>query len=133
MKGISTIIVAILLLMISISLAGFGYVFFTTMFTSITTESEEVMGTTVERMLAQVKIESIASTSVSVRNIGKVNLTDFAVYVDETRDTNPSLPSAPLEPGDVATITINPPPNVASGSVVKVTTAQGAVAVQTAP
>ena len=129
MKGISTIIVAILLLMISISLAGFGYVFFTTMFTSITTESEEVMGTTVERMLAQVKIESIASTSVSVRNIGKVNLTDFAVYVDNSLDDSATLSN--LGPGEVKTITLSATPT--TGQVVKVTTAQGAIAVQTAP
>ena len=133
MKGISTIIVAILLLMISISLAGFGYVFFTTMFTSITTESEEVMGTTVERMLAQVKIESIetANKKIHVRNTGKVDLDGWAVYI-ENKPASITSPGT-LIAGGTGTITLAVATVLNSGDVVKVTTTQGATAVQTAP
>jgi hypothetical protein len=136
MKGISAIIVAILLLMISISLAGFGYVFFTTMFTSITTESEEVMGTTVERMLAQMKIESIetANNKIHIRNTGKVDLTDFEVYLNNALVSSTPPTGDEIKIGEVGTITnVNGATGIAQDDTVKVTCAQGTIAVQTAP
>jgi len=134
MRGISTIIVVILLLMISISMAGFGYMFFTTMFTSITGESEEVLGGTIERMLAQMKIESItrgSPTRVYIRNTGKVDLTNFTAYVEGNLVTFTPPSENKIVPGQVKDLNIIS--SVSEGDVIKITTAQGAMAVQTAP
>jgi len=132
MRGISTIIVAILLLMISVSLAGFGYMFFTTMFSTLTTEGEEVLSTTVERMLAQMKIESISGQSIYVRNTGKINLTNFNVYVENNLAAIYPTSDNYIDPGDIGNLTLTSPP-LSSGNVVKVTSSQGATAVQTVP
>lgn len=132
MRGISTIIVAILLLMISVSLAGFGYMFFTTMFSTLTTEGEEVLSTTVERMLAQMKIESISGQSIYVRNTGKINLTNFNVYVENNLAAIDPTSDNYIDPGDIGNLTLTSP-SLSSGNVVKVTSSQGATAVQTVP
>jgi len=136
MKGISSIIVMILLLLIGVSLTGLGYVTFTSLFSQITQSTQGSISTTVTTMLAQVKIESIktgaaGSDPVSIRNIGKVDLHTFALYINDARDSGANPNPATLTPGAVGTIT--PTVAIASGNVVKVTTAEGVIAIQTAP
>lgn len=139
MKGISTIIVMVLILMISVSLTSLGYVTFSSFFSKITTSSEQSISQTLTTMLAQMRIESITysnpTTSVYIRNIGKVDLTTFSAYAN-----NVIVPSANLQPpagnrispGGVGTLGITG--NLApSGRTVKVTTAQGTVAIQVVP
>lgn len=139
MKGISTIVVMVLILMISISLTSLGYMAFTTFFSKVTTSTEQTISQTLTNMLAQMKIESISytnpTTSVYIRNIGKVDLTAFSAYVNDI-----IVPAANLQPpagntippGNVGTLVITG--NLApSGKTVKVTTAQGSVAIQVVP
>ena len=139
MKGISTIIVMVLILMISVSLTSLGYVTFSSFFSKITTSSEQSISQTLTTMLAQMRIESMTysnpTTSVYIRNIGKVDLTTFSAYVN-----NIIVPAANLQPpagniispGGVGTLGITG--NLApSGRTVKVTTAQGTVAIQVVP
>jgi len=139
MKGISTIIVMVLILMISVSLTSLGYMTFSSFFSKITTSSEQTISQTLTTMLAQMRIESMTysnpTTSVYIRNIGKVDLTSFSAYVN-----NVIVPSANLQPpagnrispGGVGTLGITG--NLApSGGTVKVTTAQGTVAIQVVP
>jgi len=137
MKGISAIIVVILILMIAVSLTGLGYVTFTTFFSKITSSTEGAISQTLTTMLAQMKIESISAisgvTRVYIRNTGKVDLTNFTAYDDDALATKQS--GTPIgdkiAPGEVGNLNITS--SVASGSVIKITTAQGAMAMQTTP
>jgi hypothetical protein len=86
MKGISAIIVTVMILMIALSITGLGYVTFTTFFSKITTSTEGAISNTLTTMLAQMKIESIVKSNVIriwVRNTGKVDLTNFSAYVND--------------------------------------------------
>ena len=138
MKGISAIIVTIMILMIAISLAGLGYVTFTTFFSKITTSSETAISQTLTTMLAQMKIESIQKTNVIrvyVRNTGKVDLTNFSAYINDAYNSvQPATPlNGKIEAGNVKEVNISNTSVVNTGDVIKLTTAQGAVAMQTAP
>lgn len=134
MKGISTIIVMVLLLLIGISLTSLGYVTFTSLFSQITQSTEGSISQTVTTMLAQMKIDSIkvnvppTADIVYIRNIGKVTLNNINLYVNDVRDTSTL---ATLAPGNVGQITAVI--NIQSGDVIKVTTAEGAIAMQSAP
>jgi Tfp pilus assembly protein PilV len=134
MKGISTIIVMILILLISISLTGLGYVTFTTFFSQITASSQGAISQTLTTMLAQMKIESITNdtvrTTIYIRNTGKVDLTNFTAYVNDANyQPQPGTPSGnKIAPGGVDYVNITG--IFGSGSVIKITTAQGAVAMQ---
>jgi hypothetical protein len=135
MKGISAIIVTVMILMIALSLTGLGYVTFNTFFSKITQSTDTAISNTLTSMLAQMKIESIYQVSgvtrVYIRNTGKVDLTNFSAYDDEALTTiQPTTPlGGKIEPGAVKEINITSA--VASGSVIKITTAQGTVAMQT--
>ena len=133
MKGVSAIIVTILLLMISVSLASFGYIFFTHTFTSITETGSEVVEQVSTSMLAGMKIDSLSESTndVFVRNTGKTNLTQFSVYVNDIIDSSISVDIEPLSPGQIATITLSSTLN--PGDVVKVTPGEGAIAIKSVP
>jgi archaellum component FlaG (FlaF/FlaG flagellin family) len=139
MRGISAIVVIVLILMITISLAGLGYVTFTTFFSQMTTSTSSAISSTLTTMLAQMKIESITKNGannivVYIRNTGKVDLTNFTAYVNESiATTAPGMPTGnKISPGGVDNVTITSF-SYAQGNTVKVTTAQGAVAIQTEP
>jgi hypothetical protein len=139
MKGVSSIIVMVLILMISVALTSLGYITFSSLFSKITTSSEQSISQTLTTMLAQMRIESITysnpTTSVYIRNIGKVDLTTFSAYVNGiiVPSANLQLPAGnKISPGGVGTLGITG--NLApSGRTVKVTTAQGTVAIQVVP
>lgn len=127
MRGISAIIVTILLLMISVSLASFGYIFLTQVMSETTqagTEAVEQMSTS---LLAGMKIDSMTSNTIYIRNTGKVDLTNFAVYIDNALDSSISVDIDPLPPGGLATITSV---SISSGNTVKVTSGEGAIAIK---
>jgi flagellin-like protein len=139
MKGVSAIIATILILMITISMTSLGYITFTSFFSTVTNASETALTQTVSNMMAQMKIESIIlgagppDTAIYIRNIGKVNLTNFTVYDDDAvvplRAGTPA--SGSIAPGEVKNINVTSA--VASKSVMKVTTGQGTLAIQQAP
>jgi hypothetical protein len=132
MKGVSTVIVMILILLISVALTGLGYLFFTEVLTSVTTAGEESISQSVTSMLSQMRIESLTAGTpgnIYIRNTGKVNLTDFTVYVNDGLEV-PSTPLPSLAPGSVGTIGM---PSLSSGQIVKVTAAQGATARESVP
>ena len=131
MKGVSAVIVMILILLISVALTGLGYLFFTEVLTSVTTAGEESISQSVTSMLSQMRIESVsaASNNIYIRNTGKVNLTDFTVYVNDGLVIPTSAPSS-LAPGSVGTIEM---PSLNRGEIVKVTAAQGATARESVP
>ena len=83
MKSISAIIVIILILMIVVALAGMSYMFFTVIITSTTETTEESIERATTGMLANMKIESMSTNDVYVRNVGQSSLTGFAVYIND--------------------------------------------------
>ena len=139
MRGISTIIVTILILMISVSLTGLGYITFSNFFSQVTTAGNTAVSQTISTMLAQMRIESMSNAggvvSVYIRNTGKVDLTNFTAYDDDA-----AVPTANLQkptgdkiaPGAVGNLNITGG-IVASGSIIKITTAQGTQALQQLP
>ena len=125
----------ILLLLIGVSLTGLGYVTFTSLFSQITQSTQSSISQTTTTMLSQVKIETIvkstcpaAGATVNVRNIGKVDVTQIRVYVNDRLD---NVILATITPGQVSPIT-TATYCITTNDVVKVTTAQGAIAIQTA-
>ena len=137
MKGVSSIIAMVLLLMITISLTGLAYITFTSFFNTVKDSTEKSMTNTMSNMLAQMKIESISKnggdTVVYIRNIGKVDITGFSAYVNGIMaTTRANMPTGnKIVPGSVDNVTITSA--VASGATIKITTGQGTVAIQQAP
>jgi len=131
MKAVSTIIVAILLLMISVAMTGLGYIFFTNIYTGVTTKSEETISRTVTIMLSGMKIESIynitpTTTNISIRNTGKVDLTKFSAYRNDTFIATSNGATLTITPGGVGTLNLNIA--ILSGEKIQVTSAEGATA-----
>jgi hypothetical protein len=138
MKGISAIIVTVMILMIALSLTGLGYVTFTTFFSKITTSAEGAISQTLTTMLAQMKIESIVKSNVIrvyVRNTGKVDLTNFSAYINDAyNQVQSGTPTGgKIVPGNVSEVNITNTSIVNTGDIIKLTTAQGIIAMQAAP
>jgi len=138
MRGVSTIIVGILLLMISVSITSLGYIFFTNIYTGVTTKSEETISTTVKIMLSGMKIESVynisssAPSNITIRNTGKVDLTKFSAYRNETSTPTLNGASLVIKPGEVGILNLQNA-IVVSGEKIQVTSAEGATAIYVKP
>jgi hypothetical protein len=133
MRGVSAIIVTILLLMISVSLASFGYIFFTRTFSSVADTGSETVEQVTTSMLANMKIDSVTTDNryVYVRNTGSIDLGQFAVYVNDVVDSGASSYPATISPSEIATITLSQDLN--DGDVVKVSSDHGAIAIVSVP
>lgn len=83
MHGISAIIAAVLLLLISISLASLAYVWLSGTFVSVSGSGQTQVENAGSLLKAGMKIESVSGDKVYIRNTGDSDLTDIAVYVDE--------------------------------------------------
>ena len=127
MKGISSIIVAILLLMISISMVSFGYVFLSGTLSDTTESVEELGEQSSTTLLSKMRIDSVIDDEVYLRNTGKVNVSQFSVFVNDVPDNGAISNKFSIAPGDTATIKLSSDPNV--GDVIKVTNAQGSFAI----
>jgi flagellin-like protein len=136
MKGISEIIAVILILMITVSLTSLAYITFTSFFSTMTKTSEQTISQTLSNMMAQMKIEAITASNprvISIRNVGKVDLTSFVAYVNDVLATFTPPAGNTIAPGAIGSLTITNPNPVAAGSTIKITCAQGAIAIQSAP
>ncbi len=123
MKGISAIVVTILLVLITISLVGFVFVFFQRSVSEAagtTTEQQQQLQTQLGK---QISIDNAAGTIVTIRHAGTgaINLTnDLSVYVNNVPVACAwGNPDVLLQPGNTATCTLASP--CASDSTVKVT------------
>jgi FlaG/FlaF family flagellin (archaellin) len=129
MKAVSAVIVIILMLMISVSLAGFAYMFLTTTATSTMESGTELIEQTTSSVLARMKIDSIADNKVYIRNIGKVDLTGFSVYVNDEL-ANISAPSS-IAPGQVDSIRVYS--LIKENDEIKITSERGTTMIERAP
>lgn len=87
MKGLSAIIAIIMLLLITVALAGSAYVWIVGTTTSLTTTGTQATQQVTTGMLAQMKVESAAGRSIYVRNTGKgtIENASLSVYIDDLR------------------------------------------------
>ncbi len=104
MRGVSEVIAIILILMITISLAGLAYMFMSTTMADVTSTAGSTVDTTTSSMLTSFRIESIDIAKVYVRNTGQNALTSLSVYVNN----EPAIfnVTTPIAAGAVGTITI---------------------------
>lgn len=107
MRGISSIIAIVLLLMITISMAGVVYIFMQRSFTpafNSTSSQVEGMGKAAQTMM---KIDSISGNKVYIRNIGSAPISNgsLGIYIGNTL-VNYTLP-ADIPSGQLAELTIN--------------------------
>ncbi|MCX6818693.1 MAG: hypothetical protein NT129_01700, partial [Candidatus Aenigmarchaeota archaeon] len=84
MKGITPVIATILLLLITISMVGFAFVWFSGMFGNIATSTENATNAQMMQMGQKINIESAKTNNIAVRNVGNYNIssTSLSVYVD---------------------------------------------------
>jgi flagellin-like protein len=126
MRGISSVIVVILFLMIAIALSALGYTFFTVMIQSASKASEETLKQTMISGQSMIKIESVSGDKIYIRNVGQVDLSNISLYVEDEPVTF-QIDKASVAPSEVAVITITG--NAPAGEI-EITTAQGALTAQ---
>ena len=106
MKGVSTVIVVILLLLISIAIVGYTFGFFQRFFgTATSSGTQQLIG--LQHTTGQaVRIEVVSGNNVTIRNIGSVQLTNstLGVFVDGTAVTWASGTVATIPPNAIATL-----------------------------
>ena len=111
MKGITPVIAVILLLLITVSLVGFAFVWFTRVATTAATGIENQTG----KLLAtkSVRIENAkvsgTTTNIDLRNTGDViiNSGELAFYIEDGRVVGSLGCPASIAPGSV--VTCSPP------------------------
>ncbi len=121
MLGVSEVIAIILILMITISLAGLAYMFMSTTMSDVTASAGSTVDSTTSSMLTSFTIESMDIAKVYIRNTGQNVLTDLSVYVNDKLATFNVTPS--IATGQVGTITIYD--FIAEGDTIKVTSPSG--------
>ncbi len=121
MKGVSEVIAIILILMITISLAGLAYMFMNTTMADVTSSAGSTVDTTTSSMLTSFKIESMDVAKVYVRNTGQNAITSLSVYVNDAPAHINMTPS--IAPGQIGTITIYD--FIAEDDTIKITSPSG--------
>jgi len=105
MKGISAIISLMLILMITISIAGLAYTFFFRITTTTTNIAETRIKNVSSSFLARMKIESMSTNSIYVRNMGQSDMSGIAVLINDVVSNVNVTPSV-IKAGGVGTIKI---------------------------
>lgn len=84
MKGITPVIATILLLLITISMVGFAYMWFSNILTGVGSSAVNATESQINRMGQTIDIDSPKSGAIAVRNIGTKNIpsTSIVVYVN---------------------------------------------------
>jgi len=123
MKAVSTVIVIILILMITVALSVLSYMFFSKIYTSVTTTGSTAVSETSSAMTALMKIESMSINTIYVRNIGQLDLSNFSVYVADKLANNFTVTPPVVKQGETGTVRIYD--FIKENDEIKVTTAQG--------
>ncbi|MFH1473879.1 MAG: hypothetical protein ABIE55_03205 [Candidatus Aenigmatarchaeota archaeon] len=128
MKAISSLISVILILMIGISLVSSMYIFFTEVIATSTDAGTETAEHISSSLMAEMKIDSLTTAGiVTIKNTGKVQLTNFNVFVNGAMEATSSIT---IMPGDSDDIDVGP---LLTGDIVKVTSSEGAAAISSVP
>ena len=123
MKGITPVIAIILLLMITVAIAGFAFVWFSRVASVTANRTEMSINQQQSQMMQTIKIDSYSDTSNSVyiRNTGSVDISSnsIAVYVNNDLAIC-TWSSNTISPGSVAQCTVAAGFSC-GGTVIKVT------------
>ena len=130
MKGIEAIIAVILLLLITISVVGFAFLFFSRITTSTSAASENQTTEQINKFAKQVGIESSSNTTVWVKNVGSATMngvTELNLYINGApRTCSPAL--GVMTPGNVSKCVWSGAACV-SGDIIKITSPSNSVQV----
>lgn len=87
MKGITPVIAIILLLLITISMVGFAFVWFTRMAETASQAGTSQLNQTLGQMTQKVRIDNINGNTLTIRNIGTqaIPSSSLAFYVDNAQ------------------------------------------------
>jgi len=121
MKGITPIIAVILLLLITVSMVGFAFVWFNRMMITATNQTGSQIESQTQQVGKTIRIDSISAGAVSVRNTGSITIqtSEVSVYVAGALRTTAQCAwtTAPITPGSTSVCTIVCP----ASQVVRVT------------
>ena len=87
MKGITPVIAIILLLLITISMVGFAFMWFTRMAETASQTGTLQLNQTIGQMTQRVRIDNINGNTLTIRNIGTqaISSSSLAFYVDNAQ------------------------------------------------
>jgi flagellin-like protein len=107
MKGITPVIAVILLLLITISMVGFAFVWFTRL---AQTAQEAVSGqqnATIDPLSKRVTIDNVGGASLTLRNRGTrtVEASELGFYINNSAVTCTGL--SPIQPNAIGTCTLS--------------------------
>lgn len=107
MKGITPVIAIILLLLITISMVGFAFVWFQRVAQTATGASDTQLQSQLNQAAQTARIESASGATVAMRNTGSqsIPVSSVAVFVNGTATTSGSCPSVAAAPGAVFSCT----------------------------
>src|SRR3989344_7559884 len=96
MKGITPVIAIILLLLITISMVGFAFVWFQRVAQTATDSADNALDTQLSQQNQKVRIDSTSGTTIYLRSTGSQSLpaSSVALYVNGTLVTSGNCPSA---------------------------------------
>ena len=120
LKGMSAVIAVVLILLITISLAAAGYLFFGSIMSSTTESASQSISQITTTITQDFNIESVRGEKIYIRNTGQGTLSGFSVYIDD-RFVNATDVSIP--PGEVRNITLYDFIDYSRPRTLKVTTA----------
>lgn len=85
MKGITPVIAIVLLLMITISMVGFAFIWFTRVTELASQKTETQLGEQLKQAAMKIRIDSTATNSITIRNIGTETITgaQIKLYVND--------------------------------------------------
>ncbi|MBU5557534.1 MAG: hypothetical protein KQA33_00455 [Candidatus Aenigmarchaeota archaeon] len=113
MRGVSAVIAVILILMITVALAATSYVWFSSVFSTVTAGGTNATTTAISGIQTAFAVEAAiyagnSLTTVSIRNTGSVNIdkSTAAAYINEIPATITPTPSGTLAPGAVFQISV---------------------------
>ena len=106
MKGITPVIAVILLLLITISMVGFAFVWFTRLSATAQEQIDLQQNATTGAIAKKIRIDNAAGTAVTLRNIGTATVTpaEIGFFVNNVAATCPVASNIP--PGGIATCTL---------------------------
>lgn len=128
LKGITPVIAIILLLLITISMVGFAFIWFQRVQTTMTNSTESELQQQLNKQGQKLIVDNVAGTSATFRSSGtsSVAMGSVGVYIDNVATTLTNLPcQAPntLAPGAIITCTLAD--SCDAGSAIKVTSPGG--------
>ncbi|MBI3190924.1 hypothetical protein HYZ41_04455 [archaeon] len=124
MKGITPVIAVILLLLITLSMTGFAFIFFTRIASTASNATESTLRSDLDRQAKKITIDNVDATNaiVYVRNIGQqiIKAAELSVYVNNAKGTCTGTVFGDVGPGQTTSCDFSAG-TCASGSVIKVT------------